>query len=186
MARRKRSEGGKPADRRDRQHAQQNRLDRIGLRQIPETTEFELVFPPCVDKRRDDLAEVRAMLEAGEVDIAVDELRWLLQGCRALLEAHQLLGEIALADGDLQLARGHLGYAYDLGRQPLSAGGLPGTLPYGRPANRAFFEAGRGLVGCLDQLGEKQSAAEVVRQLLILDPSDPLELAAMLPKSGER
>ncbi len=111
------------------------------------------------------------MLDAGEIDVAVDELRWLLQGCRELLEAHRLLGEIALSADDVPLARAHFGRAYDLALDALPKGGLRGTLPCGRDANRAFFEAGKGLVECLVQLGETELADEVVKRLLALDPS---------------
>jgi tetratricopeptide (TPR) repeat protein len=159
--------------------------NRIQVRPVGEAGEFELVYPRCVRACKDDLEEVHKMLEAGEVDIAIDELRWLLSECRELLEAHKLLGEIALSDGDMELARAHLGYAYDLGRKALPPGGLPGKLPYARQPNQAFFEAGKGFAWCLDQSGEKKLAADVVKQLLVLDPSDPLDLVAMLPRDGE-
>jgi hypothetical protein len=124
------------------------------------------------------MEEVHAVLDAGEIDVAVDELRWLLQGCRELLEAHQLLGEIALADNDLILARGHLGYAYEMGLGSIPDD-FPGPLAYARPANRPFFEAGKGLAWCLKQLGEAKAAARVVERLLRLDPSDPLGLKSL-------
>jgi len=132
------------------------------------------------------MEEVHAMLDAGEIEVAVDELRWLLDGCNELLEAHQLLGEIALADGDLPLARAHLGSAYELGLKALPKGGLPGRLPYARTANQAFFAAGRALAWCLDRSGESELAAEVVGQLLALDPSDPLDVKKLLPPPPDR
>lgn len=117
------------------------------------------------------------MLDAGEIDAAIDELRWLLAGCRQLLEAHKLLGEIALADGDLSLARAHLGYAYQMGLEALrQASDFTGPLPYALEANQPFLEAGKGLAYCLKQQGDAQAAAEVVRRLVDLDPSDPLKL----------
>lgn len=152
----------------------------IQLQPVAGTTEFELVFPRGVQQRAADLDEVRKMLEAGEVDVAVDELRWLLGECRELLEAHKLLGEIACSDGDLELARAHFGYAYDLGTGALPKGNLRGTLPYTRPSNQAFFEAGKGLAWCLHELGNSVEASAIVRRLLELDPSDPLTLATML------
>ena len=150
------------------------------MRAVPGEDAFELVHPPCAERRAEDLEEVRAMLKVGEVDLAIDELRWLLEGCGSFLEAHAMLGEIALADGDLALARGHFGRAYEIGREAIPEKGLAGPLPYARPANRAFFEAGKGLAQCLHQTGESRPAAEVVEQLLALDPSDPLELRELL------
>ena len=150
------------------------------MRTVPGEEAFELVHPPCAQRRAEDLEEVRAMLEAGEVDVAVDELRWLLRACSSFLAAHTLLGEIALADGDLALARSHFGRAYEIGREAIPEQGLAGPLPHARPANRAFFEAGKGLAQCLHQTAESRRAAEVVEQLLALDPSDPLGLRALL------
>jgi hypothetical protein len=57
--------------------------------------------------------------------------------------------------------------------------GAGGVLPYARPANQSFFEAGKGLAWCLKQQGEVELAAEVVRRLLTLDPSGPLGLKEM-------
>lgn len=121
------------------------------------------------------------MIAAGELDIAVDELRWLVEGCSEFLAAHCLLGELALeADGDVALARGHFGAAYQLGLQALRRANTPMPLPYKQPANRPLFEAGQGLAWCLAKLGKLPLAQEVVDQLLKLDPGDPLELRAML------
>jgi tetratricopeptide (TPR) repeat protein len=165
----------KPANR-----APKGASDRITVRRVPGADTFELVHPPCVEERAEDIEEVYAMLAAGEIDVAVDELRWLLEGCRELLEAHKLLGEIALAAGDLALARGHLGRAYELGLGALAECARSGTLPYQRHANQAFFQAAKGLAQCLDQLGESRLAAEVVGRLLALDPTDPLALKDVL------
>ncbi len=120
------------------------------------------------------------MLEAGEIDVAVDELRWLLEGCRALLEAHELLGQIALADKDFSLARGHLAYAFELGSAAIPKEGLSGVLPCSRSANQPFFRAGKALAECLQQLGETPTAERVVVRLLALDPSDSLGVSGLL------
>jgi len=122
------------------------------------------------------------MLEAGEIEIAVDELRWLLDGCSVLLEAHKILGEIALGDDDLPLARNHFGFAYELGRKALGRT-FVGMLPYSREANRPFLEAGKGLAWSLHKLGETDLAREVIDQLLALDLTDPLGLHALLAPS---
>jgi hypothetical protein len=141
---------------------------------------WELVHPRCARQRAEDLEEVEQMLDAGETDIAIDELRWLLQDCGDLLRAHQLLGEIALTGGDLPLARGHFGYAFDLGRAALPPAGLPGPLPHRLPENRAWHESAKGLAWCLHSLGKVDIALNVVREMLRWDPSDPLGVQAWL------
>ena len=136
---------------------------------------FELVFPRKVRMFSDDIEEVYNMLAHEEWDLAVDELLWLLRECRELLEAHQLLGRIALFQGKLELARAHLGYAYELG---LNATGknFTGRLPFARPSNRPLLQATYDLVQCLIQLDEHDLAHSVAQQLLKWDPSDPLHV----------
>lgn len=120
------------------------------------------------------------MIAGGEHEIAVDELRWLLNGCSDCLEAHRLLGELALAAGDVPLARAHFGYAYKLGSDACERIAGQGPLPYRLPANQGFHESGKALVGCLLQLGKREMAAEVVDRLLACDPADPLGVRALL------
>lgn len=122
------------------------------------------------------------MVAAGEIDIAIDELRYLLSGCHDFIDAHRMLGELALADDDLSLARGHFGIAYQLGVKAL--GGVRGTLPYRLPANESFHESGKGLVWCLAQLGKRGLAAEVAANLLRLDPADPLAIRRLAAEAG--
>lgn len=131
--------------------------------------------------------EVREMIRAGEREIAVDELRWLLDGCSDFLEAHQLLGELALElDHDVELARGHFGVAFQLGEKALKRAGDARPLFYREPANRPFFDCGRKLAACLAELGKRDLAESVLRTLLSCDASDPLQLRAALDglKSG--
>lgn len=140
-----------------------------------------LVHPRCARDRADDLEEVREMIEAGELDVAIDELRWLVGGCSEFIEAHALLGELALAtDEDVALARGHFGVAVQLGLKALERAKAAGPLPYGQPANRAFFEAARGLVWCLGKLGVFDKAEELAARVAKLDPRDPLEVQKVL------
>ena len=120
------------------------------------------------------------MIAAGEIDIAREELLWLLEGCHEFLEAHRLLGELALGADDLTLARGHFGYAYRLGERAIGKPGAERQLPYSLSANQAFHESGKGLVWCLSQLGKREVAAEVVDFLVACDPSDPLGLRKLL------
>src|SRR5688500_15334726 len=72
----------------------------VRVQRAPGGKSYELVHPPCVRERSEDLLEVQAMLAAGEMEVAADELRWLLEDCRDFIEAHKILGELAAAEGD--------------------------------------------------------------------------------------
>jgi hypothetical protein len=134
-----------------------------------------------VRERSEDLEEVQAMVEAGELDIAIDELHWLLEDCHEFIAAHALLGELALAaNNDLPLARGHFGAGYQLGLQALRRAAMPKPLLVSHPANHAFFGCGRSLAWCLGKLNKMSMAREVFDALISLDPSDPLQLRGML------
>jgi hypothetical protein len=108
---------------------------------------WEFVHPRCARRRLEDMEEVEAMIEAGEPDIAREELVWLLSECPDFLDAHLQLGLMALEEDDPKLARGHFGRAVELGFRAIEAAGHPRPLPYSLPGNRAFFEAAKGL-GC--------------------------------------
>jgi len=145
-----------------------------------------LSHPRAVRDSAEDIEEVREMIAAGEGEIAIDELRWLLGTCPDIVEAHFLLGKLAVeVDHDLALGRGHFGTGYQLGLQAWRRAGRPTPLPALHPANRHFFDAGRGLAWCLHELGATDPgkidvAREVLEQLLKLDPTDPLGVAAWL------
>jgi hypothetical protein len=140
-----------------------------------------LAHPRCARDRAEDIEEVRAMIEGEEYEIASDELRWLLSGCAEFVEAHLLAGHIAINDsGDLPLARGHLGYAWQLGLQAWRRAGRPQGVPVDHPANRPWFEAGFALAWCLEKMGKSSLATEVVTGLRSIDPRDSLGAAAML------
>ncbi|RMF95095.1 MAG: hypothetical protein D6741_12040, partial [Planctomycetota bacterium] len=180
---RKRKRGG----RRDKASAGSATASRIRLCRVDATgdaAEYEFVFPRDVREREDDLEEVRRMLEMGEIDVAVDELRWLVGGCEGLLEGHRLLGEIAAEEGDWELARAHFGYAYDLGLKALPQG-FAGRLPFRRLSNRPMFYAADGLARCLVHLGDFDQAKAIWRQMATWDPDDPLQAVRKIddPKS---
>jgi hypothetical protein len=138
------------------------------------------MHPLCVQERADDLAEVHAILAAGEIEVATDELRWLLEDCRDFIEVHKLLGELAAAEGNATLARAHFGFAYDLGLGAIPVKGLDAPLAYALPANQAFLEAAKGLAWSLIELKQTDKARGVLEQLLVCDPSDPLGAREML------
>ncbi len=148
----------------------------VRVRRVPGSAApaWEFVHPRCATARADDVDEVRQMIEHGETEIATDELRWLLNGCSDFIDAHRLLGELALATEDYALARGHFGYAYRIGQLALKQARSPTPVPYSRPANQSFFEAGKGLAYCLKQLDKREMAADVIAFILHCDPSDPL------------
>jgi hypothetical protein len=146
------------------------------VRRSTDGRSWVLVHPRCARDRAEDLEEVHAMIEAGETQLATDELRWLLSDCSEFIAAHVALGELAVIGSDLALGRGHYGAGYQLGLQTLRRSNMPKPLLYAQPANRPFFDAGKGLIDCLRQLGKEPMAAEIVETLLTLDPSDPLQL----------
>lgn len=141
---------------------------------------WEFLHPRCAVERADDLEEVDAMLAADETEIAKEELLWLVGGCSDFMRAHRSLGELAMAEEDFALARGHFGHAYRVGVRAIQSAGNPQPIPYTCASNCDFFECGKGLVHSLMQLGKKKMAAEVAAQLVRCDPSDPLGVARMI------
>jgi tetratricopeptide (TPR) repeat protein len=144
---------------------------------------WELVHPRCAKARAEDIEEVQKMIAAGETDVARDELRWLLDECHDFIEAHALLGDLALAENDFKLARGHYGYAYQLGLRAIERTKDAIHLSASNPANRPLFQAGKCLVQCLLKMGKRGLAQDVVKRLAQLDPNDPLGLRSMLSRS---
>jgi len=137
--------------------------------------------PRLVRECREDLDEVRQMMDEGEVEIATEELRWLLGNCHEILEAHFLLGKIAVeSSNDLALGRGHFGAGYQLGLTAWRRAGKPEPLHALHPSNRIFFDCGRGLAWCLHHLDKTELALEIVEQLLQFDKNDPLGLTSWL------
>jgi hypothetical protein len=136
---------------------------------------WTLTHPACVREGAEDLDEVREMIASGEHDVAIDELRWLIETCTDWIEAHYLLGKLAVeAQGDASLGRAHFGFGYQLGERALRRAGNPTPVPAMHPANRPWYDAGRGLAWCLNELDKRDMALEVVDNLLRCDPSDPL------------
>jgi tetratricopeptide (TPR) repeat protein len=141
---------------------------------------WEFVHPNCARARQDDIEEVEKMIAADEMEIAQDELRWLLSECHDFLAAHKVLGDLAIAAGDLRLARGHYGYAYQLGIQAIDRAGKVDSLLSDRSANQMFFAAGHGLVSCLVQLGKRDLASAALERLTKLDPRDLLQIKQIM------
>lgn len=156
---------------------------RLKLRRL-DGNRFAFQPPVCAFDRREDLEEVQQMIAAGELEIARDELLYLVSDCRGFLEAHNLLGELALEEEDISLARGHYGFAYEIGLDSLPAG-FRGILPAKRDYNRAFFLAGRGLARCLIARGKDQEGRAVLVQLARFDPQEE-HVKSLLKELDER
>src|SRR5579885_674751 len=93
--------GGKPASK-QRQHRSRDEDDdddvagkcestRLKLRRL-DGNRYSFTPPVCAFDRKEDIEEVQQMIAAGELEIARDELLYLVSDCRAFLEAHNLLG----------------------------------------------------------------------------------------------
>lgn len=145
---------------------------RLQLRRI-DGNRFALQPPVCAVDRAEDLDEVRNMIAGGELEIARDELLYLVSDCRGFLDAHNLLGELALEENDISLARGHFGFAYEIGLDSLPAG-FRGILPAARDYNRPFFLAGRGVARCLIARGQRAEGREVLEKLSRFDPREEI------------
>lgn len=156
---------------------------RLKLRRL-DGNRFAFQPPVCAFDRQEDLDEVQTMIAAGELEIARDELLYLVSDCRGFLEAHNLLGELALEEEDISLARGHFGFAYEIGLDSLPAG-FRGILPARRDYNRAFFLAGRGLARCLIARGQQQEGRDVLVQLAKFDPQEE-HVKSLLKELDER
>lgn len=155
--------------------------NRLSLVRSPSGNAWVFSHPRAVRDCAEDLDEVREMITAGETEIAVDELRWLLGMCSEMLTAHFLLGQIAVEEhNDLPLGRGHFGAGYQLGLQAWRRAGQPRPVPALHPANRVFFDCGRGLAWCLHHLDRTPMAVEVIQQMLSVDETDPLGLKGWL------
>jgi hypothetical protein len=158
-----------PADRDDDLNAQDDPA-RLRIRRL-EGNRVVLLEPITARDRKEDIDEVRKMIAAGELEIARDELLYLVSDCRGFLEAHNLLGELALEEDDVSLAQGHFGFAYEIGMDSLPPA-FKGRLPANKEYNGAFFLAGRGVARCLIARGQNARGREVLEQLARLDPRE--------------
>jgi len=108
-----------------------------------------------------DYAEGIEIWKAGDPEGARDALRYALAACHANVWVHVALGQIAMRDfRDPTLARGHFGYAVELGERALPRGFM-GRLPRERASNRPFYEALEGLAECLETLGRTDDAGKL-------------------------
>jgi hypothetical protein len=181
----KRSKNSRPSG--EGQGKPSRRASGVGVARARSGQGWVLTHPPCVREAAEDLEEVRAMIAAGETDVAVDELRWLVSACTEMIEAHFLLGKLAAETaGDLPLARGHFGFGYELGAKAIARAGNAAPLAALHPANRPFFDAGRGLAWCLNELDKRDIALEVLAELLRCDPTDPLGLRGWIDEINTR
>ena len=113
----------------------------IGLTRVG-GNEFELVHPRGVKEMELDYEEGMELWKAGDPESARDALRYALAACHDNLWIHTALGRIALEEfRDPSLARGHFGYAVELGRRAI-APEFCGTA-VARPAGESPLLRGR-------------------------------------------
>ena len=143
----------------------------MSLKRVSKST-WAFVAPDCACERQLDLEDAQDMRAKREEEIARVELLYLVADCHGFMEAHNLLGELALEANDVKLARGHFGYCYENGLKTLPPG-FRGLLPADEGYNGPFFEAGRGLARCLIALGEVAQGAAILKKLASLDPVEP-------------
>jgi len=160
---------------------QKPRGDKYGLRRMGKPNCYEFDLPRSVMDRKDDMDDVRGMVKHDEIDVAIDELRWLLSDCPQLMEAHALLGILASefddpTPDDVELALAHLECALDIGRTALNFRRLQAPLLCDRPTNRPFFQAGLTMIRLLRSQGKKDAADRLLQELIRLDPKLPLPL----------
>lgn len=131
----------------------------FGLKES-EPGQFELTHPPCVEARRPQFDQAMRLVQTGARDQARALLRAALEGCGDNLWIHATLGKLALEAGDLTLARGHLGYAFERVRA-LIANLAPGSLPRSLHGNVPFFQALDALADCYKYLGRPTQQHEL-------------------------
>lgn len=154
-----------------RSAVQQRPHDVLSLKDLG-SGKYALLAPRLATERAEDLEEVREMIEHQELEVARDELLYLVGDCRGFVEAHNLLAELALEENDVKLARAHYGFGFENGLETLPEK-FSGKLPAGVEYNPAFFEAGRGVARCLIALGQLAEGRDVLEMLLRFDPEEP-------------
>jgi hypothetical protein len=130
------------------------------------------VHPRKVEEVREDYEEGLELWKEGDPESARDALRYALSACHENLWVHVALGRIALKEfRDPALARGHFGYAFELGERSLPPN-FSGRLPRERAANRPFVEAVDGLIESLESLGGRADCDRLrkMRERLFGDP----------------
>lgn len=143
----------------------------LSLKRLSQST-WAFVPPDCALERQMDLEDAQEMRARHEDEIARDELLYIVADCHGFMTAHNELGELALAQEDVKLARGHYGYSYENALKSLPPG-FSGRLPHAEGYNGPFFEAGRGLARCLVALGRVEEGEKVLKKLAQFDPEEP-------------
>lgn len=151
--------------------------EELTLRRIG-ANDYAFFAPNAALERAEDIDEVHKMMAGDEGEIARDELLYLVSDCRPFLEAHNLLAELALEEGDIKLARGHFGFAYEVALELMPAN-FRGRLPAKKEYNPEFFRAARGVARCLIALGDREEGTNILKRLSEFDPKEP-DVRAML------
>jgi hypothetical protein len=132
----------------------------IGLTRL-DNGDFELSHPRAVNEVELDYEEGMELWKEGDPESARDALRYALRACHDNLWVHVALGRLALEEfRDPALARGHFGYALELGQRALPHG-FSGRLPRDRRNNLPLYAAIDGLLSCLEALRHHDRCASL-------------------------
>lgn len=169
-----RSTGGPPKFGRPGSSGKKPRKPGEGVLSLKRLSKNEWMFvaPDCAVEREMDLEDAREMRAGQEEEIARDELLYLVADCHGFMSAHNELGELALEQNDVKLARGHFGFSYENGLKSLPPG-FSGQLPHAEGYNAPFFAAGCGVARCLVALGRVEEGEKVLKKLSQFDPHEP-------------
>jgi tetratricopeptide (TPR) repeat protein len=151
----------------------------LELRQVA-PREWELVYPPAYVELRPELDGATELMEAGDLSGSETALRRLLAEAPWNLDAHHYLAEILQARGLSGEALEHWSRAVQIGRGVYPRAFDPGTdgILWSRQSNRGFLRSLRGLGLALAARGRRDEALAALRELVLLDPNDPLDVRA--------
>ncbi len=131
----------------------------------------------------DALDEAAQLAEFGDLTSARVQLLAALDEDLRRLDAHRLLGDLALDAGRAEDALAHYAVGASIGDLCV-AEPLDGVLPWEEPANRPYLACLRGCARALHRLGRERDGQAPLRRLLALDPDDGQGVVSLLRALG--
>ncbi len=163
--------------------------DGLTVRRVPGEDAWELALAAAMRLAAATWSRSAPMLAAGGLTWPSTSCDGFSTAATRLVEAHQLLGEIALnGGGRSRTGPRPPGLRIRTGCESPSSRRGGCRLPFNRPNNQPFFKLAAAAARW-HRLGDRQTAGEIVNRLLALDPSDPLDVKSVLrppPGSSEK